>query len=165
MSNFFGDFTPQATGQSNYTKLHLGDTKLRILSTPSIYFQGWTEEGGKNKPVRGWQKPQGVTWREEPKQAVGLVVWNYDTEQIEWWEVTQASIQQQLVAYASDPDFGDPREYDIKVTKSGTGMETKYNVRALTGKPLTPEITAKAQEAAEKLDVEGYMNGEAIFKA
>jgi hypothetical protein len=47
-----------------------------------------------------------------------MVVWNYDEKKIQVCSITQASIKNQIIGYAKDEDFGDPREYDIKINKA-----------------------------------------------
>jgi hypothetical protein len=45
--------------------------------------------------------------------------------------ITQSSIKKQLMSLIQDADFWDPREYDLKINKSGKDLETEYIVKAL----------------------------------
>lgn len=50
------------------------------------------------------------------------------------------SVFSQIRDFATDPDYGDPTTYDIKIKKSGSGRETKYSVVAVPNKiPLTED--------------------------
>ena len=62
-----------------------------------------------------------------------MLVWNYKESRIQILELTQKRLKEDLLALASDKeDWGDPRKYDITITKSGEGLETTY---AMTPKP------------------------------
>jgi hypothetical protein len=73
------------------------------------------------------------TFEERPKEFFAMLVWNYKESRIQILELTQAGLKRELMALASDEeDWGDPRKYDISITKSGEGLETTY---AMTPKP------------------------------
>jgi hypothetical protein len=55
------------------------------------------------------------------------------------WEVTQASIQTSIISLANDEDWGDPKGYDLIITRDGDGMETKYAIHPKPAKELTNE--------------------------
>jgi hypothetical protein len=76
-----------------------------------------------------------------------MVVYNYDEECIQIWEITQQAIKTQLRALAKDEDYGDPRTYDIKINKTGEKLETKYMLKPLTKTEFTnQEILNKAKD-------------------
>lgn len=62
-------------------------------------------------------------------------------------EIPQATIQESIVALNNDEDWGNPREYNIKITKTGEKMETEYTVIPARPQPLSAQI---AQAVAEK---------------
>jgi hypothetical protein len=84
-----------------------------------------------------------------------MPVFNYHTEQVEILELTQKSIQKAIKDLARDKDFGSPTEYDIKVTKTGEGKETRYSTM---GKP-----PKKLDEAIAQLYLDTPINLEALF--
>ena len=61
-----------------------------------------------------------------------MLVWNYKESRIQILELTQAGLKRELVTLARDEEWGDPRKYDISITKSGEKLETTY---AMTPKP------------------------------
>ncbi len=62
------------------------------------------------------------------KQFIAAVVWNYRTEQVEILETDKSTIIEAIVELEESEDWGDARNYDLTVSKSGTGMDTKYTV-------------------------------------
>lgn len=146
---------------SSYTKLQDGDNVFRVLSSAITGYEYWTTE---NKPVRSKEafkelpnvkldkegKPQ------KAKHFWAFVIWNYGTKNIEILQLTQSSIQTAIANLVADEDWGDPKKYDIKVTRSGSGLETEYAVSPKPAKELAASI---AKEYAEK-----KINLEALYK-
>jgi hypothetical protein len=52
----------------------------------------------------------------------------------------------QIKTYATDPEYGDPTTYDIKIKKEGSGKETRY---AVVPSPKTIPLTDEEKEAVE----------------
>jgi hypothetical protein len=74
-------------------------------------------------------------------------VYNYNEEKLQVREVTQNSIKKQLRDLAVDEDFGDPKEYDVKVNRQGKDLETTYMVKAMSKKEFEfKDIETKASE-------------------
>lgn len=136
-------FLPQdyeAPGQTNFfMKLQDGENKIRILSQPILGWEDWENK----KPFRFkyYEKPErSIDARKPIKHFWSFIVWNYNEGQIQILHVTQASIRKALQALCNDKDWGAPYFYDIKITKSGKDMETKYNMVPLSHKPVSNEI-------------------------
>lgn len=143
------DFLPEnyevpETG-SGYMKLKDGDNVFRVLSSAITGYEYWTAE---NKPIRSKE-----AFAETPNVKVGqdgkpqkqkhfwaFVVWNYANEAIEILQITQSSIQGSISNLVKDEDWGNPRAYDIKVNRAGTGIETEYSVNPKPKKELDVEI-------------------------
>lgn len=116
-----------------------GENRLRIVMKPIAGWVDWKE----NKPIRF--KPEC-----RPKQSVDplkpvrafwdMYVWDYAREDLFVLEVTQNTIIKCLMSLATDPDWGDFRNYDIKIKKEGTGKDTTYNVTAVPHKPIGENI-------------------------
>ena len=144
--------------ESNYlNKFEDGATKIRVLSD---FIIGWTywvpnpEKQGTNKPVRVKEMPNEV-----PEEAVAdkygnfikhfwcAVVYNYNEKKIQIMEITQKSIQDPIYDLEMDEDFGDVKQYDIKIVREKEGERVTYSVKALPPKELTVEV---ANAYAEK---------------
>ena len=62
-----------------------------------------------------------------------MLVWNYRESKIQILELTQAGLKGELMSLANDTeDWGDPRKFDLTITKSGEKLDTRY---AMTPKP------------------------------
>jgi hypothetical protein len=131
-------------------KLTPGENRIRILGsmndTPPTAIRGmvgWgTDSEGNRKPDRtqAGEKVDNSKYEEKAKEFFAMIVWNYASEQISILEVTQASIIGEIVSLANDEDWGDPKEYDISIVKTGEGMETRYNTVPKPKKASTKEI-------------------------
>lgn len=142
----------------HYMKLKDGENRFRILSrTPLLGWLDWTKE---KKPIRFAMDapPEAPINPARPiKHFWAMLVWNYATRSIQIIEITQSSIQKKLKALATDIDWGDPREYDIKIVRSGSGMETEYAVTPGKPTPITEEILEHAR--ATKVDITELLTG------
>ena len=166
-NQFFPEgWQPESGGQGDkYLKIK-DEVRVRIIQPPLIYFQAWTEQDGKPKPVRSAQPfPEGSgPWKEAPRMVLGLFCYDLDADRVVFWEVTQVSIQRELFNLNADKDFGDPRNYDLKISKTGSGKETKYSLRPLAVKPIADHIMQAWNAEHDKIDVEGYYTGKPLWK-
>lgn len=151
---------PKSEG-GKYTKLQDGTTKIRILTSPII---GWEYFNNENKPQRSRIPYTGIPADSKegrkPKEFWSFVIYNYEEKRVQVMTVTQNSIKEQLIALSRDADFGDPKTYDLKITKSGKGLETKYTLMAL-GKSEFDD--SKALEEASKVDLDAVFDGKDPF--
>lgn len=128
------NYEPPSSG-GGYTKLELGDNKLRLLSSPLMMWSCWTDGKVKRLPYAQDNKPaKGSGQKDSVKHAWGLVVFNYQTKAIEVLELDKQDIIAGLTTHANDPDWGHPKHYDVVINKSGSGMDTEYK---LVCKPKT----------------------------
>lgn len=139
-----------------YTKLEKGSTKLRIMSSPIIWWIYWEKTEDKSKPIRVdyTKEAHALAVKEAKKNADekdrkvkhfwAMKVWNFDTKRLEIFEVTQKNIQETLRAYAGNEDWGDPvNKYNIQIVKEWDGIDTKYQIIA--------SPSAKCEEAEEEM--------------
>ena len=119
-------------------KFKQGENKFRALSSPIVGMLGWTNE---SKPVRIKTGEEfTVQLKDKAKHFWSLVVWNYSTSAIEVLEITQKGIQEAIGTYAKDEEWGNPKGYDLKVIRSGEGMETSYQVSTSPHKDVAQEV-------------------------
>jgi len=141
-------------GQSSYLKFQTGENKFRILTRPIIGWSDWKDK----KPYRFTmdKKPAAPF---DPKQDIkhfwAFVVYDYSTRKISILEITQTGVQTAIKNLQANSDWGSPLGYDITVTKSGSGMETKYATVPSPPKPVHAAIT--------KLFSETPVNLQALF--
>jgi len=144
MSNeqFIDDSYEAPVSGGGYAKIEQGENRFRILSSPLMLWVMWG--GGKSTRIRynKDQKPA-MPQGENPsvKHAWAMIVWNYQTSQIEIMELDKATLREPLLAYSKSADWGHPKNYDVVFTKSGSGREnTKYALTAVPPKPVDPSI-------------------------
>ena len=150
MSFLPDNYKPLAPAGGGYMKLTPGENRIRILGSmnddPPTAIRGmvgWIAgDEGNRKPDRSpvGEKVDASLYEEKPKEFFAMIVWNYGSEQISILEVTQQSIIGEIVSLANDEDWGDPKEYDISIVKTGEGMETRYNTVPKPKKAQTKEI-------------------------
>lgn len=139
-----------------YLKFQEGDTKIRIVSRPIAGWIDWIDK----KPLRFRPKNKPASSQDPTKEVKAfwaMVVWNYANEKVMLLEVTQGSILKALTNLGADPDWGNFTNYDIKVTKKGSGLKTEYSVMPLAPKPLS-EAAMKAI-ALEPINLEALYEG------
>lgn len=164
MVDKFLDDNYEVPSTSNYMRYQDGVNRIRIMSSPILGSLYWTEDSkGGRKPVR-LKLDQPITVDEIAKQGGdpaslkhfwAMVVWNYQDERIQILEITQKSIQQKIRGLAKDTDWGNPKNYDIVISKSGKSLTTKYEVQPKPAKPLEASIS--------KLFKETYINLDALY--
>ena len=81
-------------------------------------------------------------------------------------EITQASIRKGITALVNNKKWGDPKEYDIVVTKNRTGSESRDVEYIVTPEPkelIETEIVKKYQDMNINLDA--LYKGDDPFKS
>lgn len=171
---FFEEGYQVPKNDSPFMKLEQGENVIRILDKPLMGYSGWKlekdSETGKevNVPYRFPldQKPEDVSSFKNNRinHFWALPVWNYSVEKVQVLEITQKTIQREIHALGTDPDWGNPSGFDIKIKKEGEKLETEYTV---TPKPHT-ETPAEAEVAWAEVQKRGFdlnklMKGESPF--
>lgn len=127
-------FLPQGYEQpksgGGFTTLVEGANKLRVVSDALLMWLEWRDGKPKRHPYTSPDnKPaKGTGQKDSVAHAWGLGVYNYKTKQIEVFELDKQGAITQLLALVQNPSWGHPKKYDIIITKSGSGMDTKYNL-------------------------------------
>jgi hypothetical protein len=133
---------------SDYMKLTDGQNTFRVLSSAVVGYKYWTIQ---NKPVRSRERWDSIPDDMKPEKDGtykfdhfwAFVVWNYDETRVQILELTQVTIQGAMKAYVDNARWGDPKMYDITVTKSGAMFDTKYQTVA------NPPIGAPEQKIVD----------------
>lgn len=122
-----------------YMTFQEGENKFRILSDAIVGWEDWKDK-----------KPMRFPFDEKPSKPVdptkpikgfwAMIVWNYTVNKIQILQIKQASVIKAIEVLIKDEDWGQPFFYDIKVTKSGEGMLTKYSATPVKPKPITKEV-------------------------
>jgi hypothetical protein len=140
---------------SSFMKLENGESNFRILSPAVVGWEYWSDD---KKVFRSKEFPTETpnirinpkTQKEEkPKHFWAFVVWNYAEEAVQVLHISQKTIQKDILNLVNDADWGDPMEYDLKISRSGKELTTKYQISPKPKKPVAPEIL----EEFEKSDI------------
>lgn len=167
------DFLPTnyeiPVSQGNYMKLVDGENNFRILSSAIVGYEYWTSE---NKPCRLKEAPDvtpddiqvkdGVATKIKPFWA--FAVWNYDAKQLQVLEITQKSIMLAIKALVDNKKWGDPKKYDITVTRTGQKLDTEYSTMPNPHAPIEQNILDICK--SKKINLNAlYENGDPFSNA
>jgi|GEM_PF-694667 len=161
---------PQSGGNGGkYLKFKQGTVHFRILSQKAL--KGWEYWTSDNKPKRVLKRPESTPLDirigedgkpERTKHFWAMAVWDYDSSAVKILQITQATVQEPIMTFVRDKDFGHPTNYDLKVSRSGEGLETKYTVMPLH-KPMPAE--AEKELADKPVYLEALLYGADPFSA
>lgn len=123
-----------------------GEKRLRFMGAGITGFGSWTTD---KKPIRWETKPDELpsdlapdfTGKISVRRFIAGLVYDYEAGDFKILEITQRRLMDQLFKFIKDSDYGDPTNYDIKISKSGEGKDTEYTLVAAPPKPVTKEIT------------------------
>lgn len=144
--------------EGNYFKIQPGKNTFRILSSAVVGYEYWNKD---SKPVRSREPFQGTPADIKLDEKTGkpttvkhfwaFVVYNYRTGTVQIMQIAQKGLQQDIRALTDDEAWGDPKTYDITITKTGTGFDTDYSV-----------MPVPKSEGPGKIDI-SYINLEALY--
>lgn len=155
---------------TNYLRsFEQGDTRVRILSPMIRGWKYWVE-GGFNPTTKQEEKgrmiylPEDakVDPRTKPKYFWGFVVFNYNYEMLQIMEIISTQIKEPLMGYFHDPHWGDPRHFDIAISREGVGLKTRYQVRPYPISEISEAVAQLYQDANIRL--EALFEGQDPFK-
>ncbi len=101
--------------------------------------------------------PEDIRDGDKEKHFWALGVWSYRDAKLQVLEITQARIQGPLEDLVMSEDWGDPKEYDITITKTGQKLDTEY--RAMPSKSSAVPVDAHRAYRAMKIDLEKLFEG------
>ena len=151
----------------NYLKIQDGETiKIRILTNSIVGYEYFrtTSDGGL-KPIRqkeafNWTPADSKDGR-NPKEFWAFVIYNYNIKAIQIWELTQQSIKKDIFALYKDADFGDPKGYDLKISRTGKDLDTTYTIMPLNKSKFEDEEIIKQ---ANWVRLDALFDGDDPFK-
>lgn len=146
-------------------KFPQGETTFRILSGAVIGYVYFNKD---NKPIRQKEEfsktPEDIKDKGTVKHFWACVIWNYNDERIQILEITQKSIMNPMKALIDNPKWGNPKNYDITITRTGTTMnDTEYSVMPNPQGEISEEI--KTAYENKSVNLEALFTGEDPFKS
>jgi hypothetical protein len=151
---------------SNYMKLQQGENRFRVLDSAIIGQEFWIETKDGRKPVRK-HKDEAISPNELGADATikhfwAFPVYNVNAKKVQILELTQKSIMNAVNNLVKSEDWGNPKEYDIIVTKEGEGMQTEYHVVPTPKKKLDAGIVQLYKDM--NIDINQLFDGDDPFK-
>lgn len=163
MDNFLPEDYEAPKTQSNYLKFEQGKNKFRIVSSAIVGYVYWTSD---KKPVRMKEfpenTPEDIRDDSKIKHFWAFTVIDRTDGRIKVCELTQVSIMNAIRACVENDDWGDPKQYDITVTRTGEGMDTEYHVQPSPHKKLTNEELALIE--LNPVNLEALFTGDNPFE-
>lgn len=152
-----------------YMTFDEGENKFRVIARPVLGYELWSD----SKPIR---RPMGEDFTQEEKNSAdintytgekgtpvhfwAMPVWNYKSKQIEVLKISQKTIQEALVEYIRDPEWGDLTDYDVIVVKK-TKPKVNYQVKPRPKAPLHKDIVSAKEHCVIEMDMY-FANGNPI---
>lgn len=143
---------------SNYMKLTEGEHTFRVMSSAIIGYVYFNKE---NKPVRSKEAfeetPADIKKDGRVNHFWAFVVYNYEAKRLQIMEITQKTIQTPLKALVDNEKWGNPKKYDITITRKGTGLnDTEYAV--------IPNPHSEVSEEIKELYKNSNINLDALYE-
>lgn len=174
---FLPDGHKEPVQASNYMKLIEGDNTFRVLSSAITGWEIWGTETKEGKEVRmpyRFKDEDSITPKYQAletetnrfKYFWAFVVYNRQDLKVQILELTQATIRKAILALVNNPKWGDPKEYDIVITKNKTGSEMRDVEYIVTPDPkeiVDPEITKKYKSM--NINLEALYSNDDPFKS
>jgi len=167
MNNFLPNDYKVPQGAGNYMKFQDGENNFRVLSSAVVGYEYWNRD---NKPVRLKEMPQQapIDLRDEKDGSPGKIkhfwafmVWNYEAKAVQVLELTQKSVMGAIKALVDNSKWGDPKRYDITVTKTGDGLDTEYSVMPNPHAEFSEEV--KSNLLSKAYNLQNLFEGKDVF--
>ena len=162
--SFLDDYTPPKE-TSNWFTIEDGEThNLRIMGhkdRPETFVLGW--QGFKdNHPIYRQYNESGykevydylnADKKEDEKKGKPTHFWTVaiyheDDKRAMVWNIRQKTIQQNISIYILDPEWGDPNNYILKVSRVGKSLsDTEYSVT-----PKSPNIAPPSNDIVQIME-------------
>jgi hypothetical protein len=145
-------YDPPKTGE--FIRLEQGANKIRLVSHSFTFFQIYDQL---KRVSYKYEKKEDAPAGAKVSQRWAWLVINRKDNSLGIIEVGWG-IFKYILELAKNPDYGDPREYDLTINRTGEGLDTEYVV---TPARQNTKLTKEEKEMIEKAD----LDLEGIYKA
>ena len=137
---------------SQYLKLAPNTSAtIRIVSKSIAGYQVFLD----GKPIRwtveGEMPKKAYAADDKVRPFAAFTVWHVEDSQFKIYSCTTRSVLQEI-ANLSEVE-GDPTSYDLKITRKGAGLDTKYYVRVDNKEVFDLDMCELAQKFNDRLDM------------
>lgn len=143
--------------------------RFRFFGTGITGFEAWTTD---NKPVRFRRKPDAddlpANIRKEEngspnvRRFLASLVYDYAADDFKVIQMNQRTLITSLCNYIKDPEYGNPVNYDIKITRKGSGLSTEYTL--VPSPPKDPSASVVNQYEDLYCNLEALFDGKDPFE-
>ena len=167
--NFFPSEDYKVPVSSNYMRLSDGENTFRVLGSAVVGFEYWTEN---NKPVRSKEMPRQIPMdikldKEGKPSAIkhfwAFPVYNYEAKKVQILELTQKGIMNTIKSYIDNKKWGNPKGYDIVITRTGAGFDTEYQTIANPHSEIPQDILVEL--SGKTINLEALFESKDPFEA
>lgn len=124
--NIYKDYKPPVSDGIYFNFEDGHDHKVRILSDPACYISTFGEgENASDRMLYAW------------------LVWNFEAKKVQVMKLPVTAYRQ-IAKYGANDDYGDPRQYNLTITRTGQKLKTVYDIIASPEKKQIPEQIAVA---------------------
>jgi len=154
---------------SNYMKFLEGDNTFRVMSSAIVGWEYWNTD---NKPVRSPEPfeevPQDIKKDKDGNNTRinhfwAFCVWNYEAQKIQVLELTQKGLMKAIKGYVDNKKWGDPKNFDLTVNRTGSGFDTEYQITPNPHSEVLGEI--KMAYEAKTINLDNLFSGQDPFKS
>jgi hypothetical protein len=161
-----------------------GSVRFALLTDePLEFYECWGSANGANKPFRFDFEPtyedvvaemgefepregRGGPGTADIKFAIACPVYNYESGKVQVLQITQKSILKEIDAISQVEEYTNLLEWDMTISKKGSGLLTEYTVRPLPRKKGSQEHIDSAwiEAKSEGFDISRLLTGANPFK-
>lgn len=162
--NFLSNNYEREEPSSQYLKLAPNTSAtIRIVSRPVEGYQVFMD----GKPIRwtlaGEMPKECYKADEKARPFAAFTVWHKEDSQFKIYQCATRSVLLEIANLAEVE--GDPMTYDLKITRKGAGLDTKYYVRVDSKEAFDLDMCELSQKFNDKIDMEQlFVEGGNPFK-
>ena len=151
--NFLANNYEREAASSQYLKLAPNTSAtIRIVSRPVEGYQVFMD----GKPIRwtlaGEMPKKAFAADDKVRPFAAFTVWHVEDSQFKIYSCTTRSVLLEIANLAEVE--GDPMTYDLKITRKGAGLDTKYYVRVDNKEVFDLDMCELSQKFNDKIDLE-----------
>lgn len=171
MINFYDAKFKVTTQKDQFLKLKEGANKVRFLPDHLVCYEIFVEvlDEKQQKKIKPLRKTEPFTAeelsqlvlkdkKEKAKLTLIQLVYDYSGDDFKFLSMNQNSLLNALKEYSQNPDYGNPANYDITISKKGQNLETVYTFMPSPPKPLDKVITKRSKNL--NFDLTKLLNNE-----
>lgn len=132
--NEYAQYTPPSAG-GNFLKFENNvEVIVRILSDTVVFESVFTDKDTQETSV---------------STKYAWLVWDFASKEAKIMQLPVGGYKS-VAQFGKDPEYGNPKDYNMKIMRTGTGFDTKYQI---TPSPKKAPLLEQAPEAEGKTDV------------